>query len=95
MMSHPWTRRYIQKGGRRTQRAAMMTAASRLGLSVDDYARHIEDDERWCGWHKAWEATASFTPDPSNLVSGVVHYCRDGDNERRRAAYAAQKARAV
>lgn len=34
---------------------AMKQGATRLGISVDDYRRHIEAGERWCSGHQMWE----------------------------------------
>ena len=72
------------KGEKRAPRSALMSGATRIGITVEAYMEKIEDGLRWCSHHKTWEAVANFTPKPSS-VTGVVNYCRQGARE-----YAAQ-----
>jgi len=82
---------FVPKGGRKLQRMSLMSAATRIGLTVEEYAAHLEADERWCSFHRAWEAKASFYADASK-ATGVTADCRVGALQRSKARYAAKKA---
>jgi hypothetical protein len=85
------TRNWTPKGGRRVQLSVLMSAATRIGVTVEEYTEHLASDERWCGWHKAWEAKGAFYADPSKAY-GVTSDCRAGGVERARLRRAAKKA---
>lgn len=80
-----WGYRPIPKGGTRTQRSAFTTAATRLGISFEEYMRHFDAGERWCSWHQAWEDKSIFISRPEKST-GVDSYCRAGARERYAAA---------
>jgi len=82
-MSLPF--RWTQKGEKRTQRSAFTTAASKIGMTFEQYMSHFDAGERWCGWHQTWEAKEIFYAQPK-LSTGVSSICRAAYRERSHAA---------
>jgi hypothetical protein len=68
--------------------------AGQLHISAEEYLRHVEDGERWCCYHLAWEAVANFAPS-SKLRSGYQAVCREGNRAYARAHYYRQRGRTV
>ena len=83
-----WGFKTVPRGGTRTQRSAFTTAATRLGLTFEDYMHHFDAGERWCGWHKTWEDKAVFAPS-KDTAGGTRGYCRAAERERYQARKAA------
>ena len=63
-------------------------AATRLGITHDEYARHLEAGEKWCAGCKAWHSRDAFGTDTSRS-DGLQRYCRRGRKawaQRKKAA---------
>lgn len=65
-------------------------AASRMGISTDEYVHHFEAGERWCAWHAQWEAVAAFRAD-SRRAAGVMGWCKEACSAADRKRYLAQR----
>ena len=83
-----WGFKPIPRGGTRTQRSAFTSAATKLGMSFEQYMSHFDAGERWCGWHKTWEDKSVFYPS-NHSSTGVSGDCRAAVRERRGARKAA------
>lgn len=57
--------------------------ASQLGMSTDEYVRHIRAGEKWCTGHHDWHPRAEFGKRES-LPDGLNNICRAIDRERAR-----------
>lgn len=70
----------------RTPVRARATAASRLGLTLDEYDRRLASGQKWCGGCREWHARSAFATDRSR-GDGLVPRCRNAVNEAARTAY--------
>jgi hypothetical protein len=55
-----------------------ISAAKRLGISLDEYASHINSGERWCNRCQMWRPASSFNP-------GSVHCSYPKERKRTRS----------
>lgn len=65
--------------------------AQTLGISPEEYAAHVSNQEAWCGRHKRWEPSDDFGPD-RNRWNGIRDRCREADravSQKRRDTLAA------
>lgn len=69
-----------------SEAGALRTAARRLGLDPDDYARRVAAGLRWCTRCKAWHPRSEFGRDASRS-DGLMRACRHGRREHRRRTF--------
>lgn len=55
-------------------------AAKRLGISVEEYRRHIQEGQSWCSWHRDWHRVKQFST--VRATQRPFAYCRTGQRER-------------
>lgn len=72
------------KGDRRSQRSVLQGIATRLGVTLEEYVRRLDNGERWCGHHKRWELSAGFLKRKTS-PDGFASECKESLKERARA----------
>lgn len=55
---------------------AQKVAASRIGISFDDYQKKLKSGEKWCTVCKSWHSRRQFNSD-SSRGDGLKAYCRE------------------
>lgn len=63
---------------------AVKMAASRIGITPEEYLRLQAAGNKWCSGHRAWHPLGEFGPDPSR-GDGLSPACRARRREIRRA----------
>lgn len=58
-----------------TRAGVALTAARRVGVSLEEYQRHVVAGEKWCIGHKAWHPRSAFQVDRSR-GDGLKARCR-------------------
>ena len=63
---------------RRRRRDYSSVAATKLGISVEQYRANVKAGQKWCSGHKAWHALATtpWTRD-KNKRSGLAGSCAE------------------
>lgn len=62
------------------------SAATNLGLSLEDYQRHVTAGEKWCSACKKWQPLTDFGVDKTRGL-GRMAQCREAKNAEGRARW--------
>ncbi|WP_406263515.1 hypothetical protein [Streptomyces chartreusis] len=65
---------------------ALKAAATRIGITVDEYQAHIAAGRKWCTGCKTWHPITAFRRDPSR-TDGLSARCQESRNSKARKDY--------
>ena len=77
----------LRKGERMSFEHRTAIAASRLGITTEEYLAHIHADERWCGRCRQWVPAGVF----QTVTAKVSGYCRPCTAAKQRELYQRRK----
>lgn len=65
---------------------ALKAAATRIGVTVDEYRAHIASGRKWCTGCKNWHPVTAFLRDPGR-TDGLAARCQEYRNRKARQDY--------
>ena len=84
----------VARRGKRSDIGRYRQGATRLGMPLDEYTRHVLAGFKWCSGHKRWCLRSAFGPH-ARYPDGLNSKCRETDRrdaiERGRRKRAAAK----
>jgi hypothetical protein len=64
--------------------------AHRIGVSAEEYQRHIEAGEKWCSYSKHWPKRGEFARTDGGRLDSYCRECRHLLNVQRRVSMGTQ-----